>query len=473
MKYNLLYLFAALMVLTSCGDFFEESSQDEIRPTTIEDLASVLYAEAYPKGNLGDSYLFLLTDEVQSNGLKNESYTSAFNAGQFVYCFDPEMFDGVKTFYDADQNSWKNYYNQIMGCNVILDYAYEMRGDDTERNNIIGQARLLRAYYYLKLACIYCQPWQNGSPDQNLGVVLITTSHVNDVQPSRSTLRETYAFIEQELKLAAQELKDFKPTTKYRVTKTAADILLARLYLYQENWGEAINYATTTINEGPKLSDFVLLLSKYRSVYDLDFSTEVIWNYAGQVCKSYYFNNGQYYAGLLPYSGTAEMLAMYDPTNDIRRQSSTYVQISASMGDYYQKKRNNGGYDGEHGLRMAEAFLIRSEAYARTGKTTEALKDLNDFRETRYKAGTYTAVNITNADELLQFIIDERQREFVWEDGFRWMDIKRLGLSVTHTFIDENGGSTVYTLESNSKLYALPIPNDAISKNKNLVQNPR
>lgn len=472
MKYNI-FLLVALFLLSSCGDFFEESSQDEIRPTTVEDLTSVLYAEGYPQSTTEDAFLVLLTDEVQSNGLNNDSYTARFNSGQFIYCFDPEMFDGIKTF-PNEANAWKNYYDRIKGCNVVLDYVNEMTGSDENKNDLIGQARLLRAYYYFRLTYIYCQPWQNGSPDQNLGVPLIKSSHVSDEQPVRNTLRETYDFIESELIQAGKELANFKPTTKYRVTKTVADILLARLYLYKEEWNKAIEYATTAIKEGPQLTNFTQLRAAYRNVYDVANSTEVVWNYGGIIYNNTTFFGlySQLYSGAAPYSGAAHIPGMYDATNDVRRQY-TYVYTSTS-GNYYPKRSSGGSAnDGEHGVRMGEVYLIRAEAYARTGNTAQALNDINTLRESRYFAGTYTQENITDATQLLNFILEERQRELVWEDGFRWMDIKRLGLGVTHTFMDENGGTTEYRLEPNSKLYALPIPQDAISKNKNLVQNPR
>ena len=382
------------------------------------------------------------------------------------------MFDGVKA-YPSDANAWKNYYERIKGCNVVLDYADDMTGSEQAKNELIGQARLLRAYFYLRLTYVYCQSWQNGSPDQNLGVPLITTSHVSDLQPSRNTLRETYDFIEQELVQASKELAGFKPTTKYRVTKTAADVLLARLCLYKEDWTKAIEYATTAINEGPSLANLAQLRAANRNVYDVANSSEVVWNYGGTI-----YNNSNYfgvyrelYSGAAPYSGATYIPSLYDQTNDVRRQA--FVSTS-TYGNYYPKRATGGsGNDGEHGVRMGEVYLTRAEAYARNGNTAQALKDINELRESRYAVGTYTPVNISDATELLNFILEERQRELVWEDGFRWMDIKRLGLGVTHTFVDENGGQTEYRLEPNSKLYALPIPQDAISKNKNLVQNPR
>lgn len=102
-----------------------------------------------------------------------------------------------------------------------------------------------------------------------------------------------------------------------------------------------------------------------------------------------------------------------------------------------------------------------------------ALNDLNVLRETRYMTGSYVDEQITDANELLEFCLMERRLELSLEEGFRWFDIKRLGLSVTHIYIDTEGVEREYTLESNSPLYALPIPYDAIERNYRLEQNPR
>ena len=59
MKY-ILVLFLTLG-LAGCSDFLEESSQDEVRPTTVDDLMQVMVGEAYPMDNIIDSYLDFLT----------------------------------------------------------------------------------------------------------------------------------------------------------------------------------------------------------------------------------------------------------------------------------------------------------------------------------------------------------------------------------------------------------------------------
>lgn len=463
-------IFGAVLTMTSvsCGDFLEESSQDEIKPTTTEDLAAVLYSDAYPYLFTSDSYLILLTDEVQCNGIKHENYTDRFRLGEPIFCFDSEMADGNKSFND-DENSWKNWYSLIMGCNVVLDNVDDMTGSETEKKHIKGQATLLRAYYYIRLTMVYAQPYRLN-PEQNLGVTLITTSNVSDTEPARSTVKQTYDFIESELVKAADLLSDYVPTTKYRVTKTMADILLARLYLYEEKWDKAVGQASKAIKEGPALTDFNNLAAA-SNIFVTSGSSEVVWNYEGRYSYSPYIGSSALQAGMLPYSLSASTMVLYDQTNDIRYKK--YISASTYYGCYAKKIEYSTQYDGEHGIRMAEAYLTRAEAYAAKGEKDKALSDLNTLRETRYVKGTYTPLSASDTEDVMQAVLDERQREFVWEEGLRWMDIKRHGIVVTHTFIDEEGNSRDYTLQKDDPFYALPIPHDAISRNKNLVQNPR
>lgn len=468
-----------MLLLTSCGDFLEESSQDEIRPTTTEDLASVLYKEAYPYATVcTDAYLTLLTDEVENKQYILPAYKDRMEKGKPVYTFSKTMFDGEESFI-SDENSWMNYYTLIKGCNVVLDYVYDMRGKDEDKKAIAGQARALRAYYYLKLLTIYSLPYDESIADKELGVTHILSSHVSDKYPERSSLRASYDLVESELLTAAEELKDYKPSTVYRISKTGVDLLLSRLYLYEKKWDKCIEYATNAINEGPKLNDFKAL-STSMNVFELN-SPEIIWNYTGSVKASEYVQSTNMVSGgMLPYNLSQKVMDMYE-IGDMRNcvtpaspvYSKRFVGGYASGGWYAQKITSYSSQNGENGLRMAEAYLNRAEAYAQSNKKEKAIYDLNTLRENRFHATCYAPLTITDENELKMFIRDERQREFIWEGGLRWMDIKRYGLSVTHEFIDEEGVKTTYTLNENDPLYALPIPNDAIVKNPNLQQNKR
>lgn len=483
-QYRLLSgLVILLLCLTSCAHFFDESSQDEIKPSSIADIRSLMYKEAYPYMLSSSTYLNLLTDEIQCNGLLDATYASQHKAGTPIFTYDQTMFDAVNIIPD-ESNSWKLIYEKIMGCNVVKDYLSKVSGTDTEKNAVLGQVLFLRAYYYLKLAMIYCQPYsgKNIDPNTAMGLSLQLTMDVSDKFPSRSTLRETYAQIEKDLLESVALLKDnYKADSPFRVDQLAANILLSRLYLYMgrtEDMANVVKYADLAMAQGPSLTNFASFKSQFgtKGVYNVDISPEVVWVYGSPSSK-----NGTYYIQTLapggakpPYVTSNTLKSLYD-ANDLRLASFF------SGGTFYSNKVGSltSNY-GDSGIRMAEVYLNRAEALIRQykidgdpDKCAKALNDLNALRSSRYASQTYTDVNITDPDALLTFCLQERQRELCLEEGFRWSDIKRLGLSVSHHYIDADGNAKDYTLEPNSLLYALPIPYDAIDRNNKLVQNPR
>ena len=79
-----------------------------------------------------------------------------------------------------------------------------------------------------------------------------TTSANSLPQVQRSSLTDTYAQVLQDLQKAEQLLPN--EPTRIRATKKTARALLARFYLYQKNWSEAIKYASYIIDDNTNYS---------------------------------------------------------------------------------------------------------------------------------------------------------------------------------------------------------------------------
>ena len=77
-------------------------------------------------------------------------------------------------------------------------------------------------------------------------------------------------------------------------------------------------------------------------------------------------------------------------------------------------------------LRLAEMYLIASEAEMRLGNKPEAVKLMNVLREKRAIPGHESEMRITEADLDIDFILDERGRELSMELQ-RFFDLKRTG----------------------------------------------
>lgn len=478
---------------SSCSDFLKETSQDEIKPSNVEDLRALMNSDAYPYVLLSDVYLSLLSDEYTSNGIKNRDYESYQKNGTAIFTWNPEMFDG-KEMFPNDANSWHTYYQKIKGCNVVKDYLSKVSGTERDKNALLGQVLFLRAYYYMKLVMIYGRPYNEATldPEKALGVPLILKMEVTDNYPSRNTLKEVYDQIESDFLEAANLLAaNYKPTSVFRVGAPTVYAMLSRFYLYRSMNGDmakVVTYATKAMEEGPALTNLYSVKSHFGSagIYDTEFSKEALWIYGySSLLSNTYYSNTATAGNILPYTLSNDLMSLYDQTNDLRYQSYIYKSKDFSTGLEYGLCSNKVGLSqinyGDHGIRTGEVYINRAEALIRLYKVSnddsqriQALKDLNDLRRSRYEQNTYTTpIALTDADALLKICLEERRRELCLEEGLRWFDIKRLGLSVTHTYIDAEDNKKVYTLKSGDLLYALPIPHTAISKNYKLQQNPR
>ena len=80
---------------------------------------------------------------------------------------------------------------------------------------------------------------------------------------------------------------------------------------------------------------------------------------------------------------------------------------------------------GAFNLRGAEAYLNRAEAYVHLNDLEAAKADLRELIAKRYR-NPESVVLPDSQEELLRFVLDERRREFAWEDHFRWYDLRRM-----------------------------------------------
>ena len=116
-------------------------------------------------------------------------------------------------------------------------------------------------------------------------------------------------------------------------------------------------------------------------------------------------------------------------------------------------------------MRYAEAYLNIAEAYARKGDANSATTQLKKFLASRHS--TIEGIQIPSSQkELVAFIMDERFREFCFEDHFRWFDLRRMDESerpeITHTFkVMQNAvliRTETYHLLKNDPNYTLALP---------------
>jgi hypothetical protein len=121
-------------------------------------------------------------------------------------------------------------------------------------------------------------------------------------------------------------------------------------------------------------------------------------------------------------------------------------------------------------FRIADAYLIYAEAHLRGGGGTagQALSYVNALRQRAYGDASG---NITSGQLTLDFILDERGRELLWE-AHRRTDLIRYGRFTGGGYIWSWKGGTEAGTSTPSHLDLVPLPANELIANPNLTQNP-
>ena len=198
--------------------------------------------------------------------LKNDG--GLIDNGYYFWAFgaDDVTWNGTSTgstfkLYDYSRNiasstteyTWELGYRVIGNCNKINEIIQGLGNESTREQTIMmGENYYLRALSYFLLVNEFAQPYSNN-PTQNPGLPLKLTSDPNDLPQSRSTVAEVYDQVVLDLKDAITYLtlqQGETPKSNIYATKEAAEALLARVYLYMENWDGAWEMANKVITSG-------------------------------------------------------------------------------------------------------------------------------------------------------------------------------------------------------------------------------
>ena len=198
--------------------------------------------------------------------LKNDG--GLIDNGYYFWAFgaDDVTWNGTSTgstfkLYDYSRNiasstteyTWELGYRVIGNCNKIIEIIQGLGNESTREQTIMmGENYYLRALSYFLLVNEFAQPYSNN-PTQNPGLPLKLTSDPNDLPQSRSTVAEVYDQVVLDLKdaITYRTLQQGEtPKSNIYATKEAAEALLARVYLYMENWDGAWEMANKVITSG-------------------------------------------------------------------------------------------------------------------------------------------------------------------------------------------------------------------------------
>ena len=121
-------------------------------------------------------------------------------------------------------------------------------------------------------------------------------------------------------------------------------------------------------------------------------------------------------------------------------------------------------------IRLAEMYLIAAEAELKLGHADQAASYLNVVRERAALPGHESEMDVSPGDVTLDFILDERAREFAGEQ-MRWFDLKRTGKLVER--VQAHNPEAAPYIQAFHTLRPIPQRElDAVSNKDEFKQNP-
>jgi hypothetical protein len=393
---------------------------------------------------------YLVIPEIQADMV----YLTISNSNRFIaeYTYDFNPQSGNFT------NIWNLLYNGILRVNNIINNIDNLEGDATRKNQIKGEALALRALAHFDLVRFFAKIPTNGNASSDLGVPVILESKIEE--PARNTTAEVYSQVIADLTAAKGLVSE---DSKYKFSKEGIDALLARVYLYNGNNGEAANSASSVINSGKfALADDIVAAfagpGSSEEIFTLKFEAPAENNGSNNLGGIY---NPQIYGDIRV---STDLIDLFEEGDS--RLAFLYLNTNGEV--YTAKYFEQDGINGMHSpklLRIAEMYLIRAEARFKSNDSAGALADLNTIRTAR-GAAALTAVSG------IETILDERRRELAFE-GHTLFDYIRTGTDVVRQQC--NSGlevSAPCNIGASSNIIIHPIPQREIDVNQNMVQNP-
>lgn len=355
---------------------------------------------------------------------------------------------------DNLKNVWDWMFAGVYRASYIIEFKDKIEFEG--KNQIIGEARFLRAYYQFELVKFFGGIPLSGDKRFALG---------DEKKIPRSSVQESLNAIESDLLYAVENISSTPPQVG-RATKGAAQALLGKVYLYQNKFLQSANVLQELIDSGnfSLVSNYDTIFehegeNNLESVFEIQYTDTQGADFgclqcsAGNVAVG--FNGVRNYSGVKYSDGfsfnvptqqavnafeagdsrknvaildivawaaanNASYSTGYNHTGYFNNKYIPRTRSSAAQGDLHITNPNN-----YRAIRYADVLLMAAEAYNRGGiDDAKARTYLNEVRRRAF-GDTNHDISASGA-ALTDFIWAERRLELMGE-GHRFFDLVRTG----------------------------------------------
>lgn len=523
-KINIILL--SVVLLSGCN--YLDKNPDMRATIDTKNKVELLLVSAYTRANAGAIQEFSSDNIMDNNADGTRNLAALDRMYDEIFGWQDVVSSNQQ---DSPKYIWDGCYKAIATANQALDAIAELEAQGIDMSAEKGEALLCRAYHHFLLVQVFCHAYKDEAQSKNdLGIYYMTAPETT-VHPEydRSNVYDTYKHIEEDLeeglKLVAD---DYYSVPKYHFNVRAAHAFAARFYLYTRQYDKVIehsNYVLGTTKESAQSMMFdnynchVVCTNaesqQYAYIDPSSPSNLLIYTTMSQAPYTNFPTYGRYQlvGDALNYSllGRGPCWSNRALTGALSIWSygqDHYGSFLAKSLYFFEYTDKVNGYGFIHGVTRAftanETLLCRAEAYIFKNQPENALQDLTiwansynvnyrvmdtipggDVKLTRpaieafYRASnehyyddlhnedmSSSFVIPAGLEPMLRCVLHFRRIETI-QDGLRWQDIKRYGITITH----QQGTDDLKTLVWNDDRRALQLPQEVILAGQ--TANPR
>ena len=355
---------------------------------------------------------------------------------------------------------WTYGYRGVMYCNMAVTGIENSPIDEKDRNSLVAEAKVLRAFYYYLLTSFF-------------GDVPFYTKEVADQQVmqeiahmGRMSAKETRDYLIDELQRYVPSMDQVRSSevADNRMGAAMGWMMIAKLAQWNHRWDDALEALGELEKIYGDLQQYPLedIMFRNKNTPESIFEVQRTYTPGGlsvttnvaAITTPYHNGKGIYDGVEIPEMGTGMTTWTSMRPNSyfcdgLQTKKSNDKRKTLNMAWEYDGKpfsgvgtrpwlgpkfwcpgmQNTADFSNQKVFRYADAILMMAECYAETEDSDEAVRYLNIVRE---RAGT-TAYVFKNKDALLEEIQKERGRELLGEFQ-RKFDLVRWGIWYQMTY---------------------------------------